>query len=224
MPLTRTMPKCMVPIDGEPLLAIWLAHLAREGVHDVLVNVSQHVGQVERFLESRQWNLTVQVECEHQPRGSAGTVLARRDFVAGQESFYVLYADNLTDISLAPLAALHTRHTAPITIGLFRAPVPTAAGIVQLSETGLVLAFEEKPEQPIGNLANAGVYLARQSIFDCIPVGSSIVDFGHDVLPRLVGSMRGCVLNGFFMDIGTPETLAEATTGWSRRPRQAATS
>ena len=223
MPLTRALPKCMVPIGGEPLLAIWLAHLAREGVRDVLVNVSQHVEQVEQFLESRRWDLTVQVEREHQPRGNAGTVSARRDFVAGEESFYVLYADNLTDVSLAPLAALHRRHPAPITIGLFRAAVPKSAGIVQLTETGLVCAFEEKPEQPVGNLANAGIYLARQSIFDCIPSGPTVVDFGHDVLPQLVGCMHACVLDGFFMDVGTPETLMQATNGWQQRSRQAAT-
>ena len=35
-PLTDTMPKCLVPINGEPLLAIWLEHLASQGVCDVL--------------------------------------------------------------------------------------------------------------------------------------------------------------------------------------------
>ena len=221
MPLTRTMPKCMVPINGEPLLAIWLEHLAREGVRDVLVNVSQHVEQVERFLESRSWGLTVHLEAEREPLGTAGTVLARRDFVADQESFFVLHADNLTDVSLAQLATLHGRHAAPVTMGLFHAPVPRSAGIVQLSETGLVLAFEEKPERPVGNLANAGIYLARQSIFDHVPSGPAIVDFGHDVLPQLVGRLYACVLDGFLMDVGTPETLRQAATFWADRSASA---
>lgn len=222
LPLTRTTPKCMVSICGQPLLAIWLTHLAREGVREVLLNVSQHVEQVERFVASRCWELKVNVEREREPRGNAGTVSARRDFVADQESFYVLYADNLTDAALAPLQELHRRHTAPITIGLFHTPVPSSAGLVQISDTGLVRAFEEKPTNPVGDLANAGVYLARQSIFDFIPRRSTIVDFGHDVLPALVGSMHACLLDGFFMDVGTPQTLARATSVWERR-RQAAT-
>lgn len=217
LPLTRALPKCMVPIGETPLLAIWLDHLAHQGIHDVLVNVSQHVQQVERFIGSRTWDLAVHLEVEREPRGNAGTVAARRDFVAGEDSFFVLYSDNLTDVSLQPLVNLHARHTDPITIGLFRAPVPQAAGIVQLSDTGRVLAFEEKPRAPQSNLANAGLYLARPSIFDAIPTTSSIVDFGHDVFPRLTGQMHGCALDGFFMDIGTPESLRAATGLWEQR-------
>ena len=85
-PLTDTMPKCLVPINGEPLLAIWLEHLASQGVSDVLVNVSQHVDQVERLLAQRRWGLSVRLEKERQPRGNAGTVAAFRDFVAAARS------------------------------------------------------------------------------------------------------------------------------------------
>lgn len=217
LPLTRALPKCLVPIGETPLLAIWLDHLAHQGISDVLVNVSQHVQQVERFLASRTWDLTVHVEAEREPRGNAGTIAACRDFVAGEDSFFVLYSDNLTNVSLAQLVDLHARHADPITIGLFRAPVPQAAGIVQLSEAGRVLAFEEKPREPTSNLANAGVYLARTSLFDAIPASSPIVDFGHDVFPRLVGRMHGCVLDGFLMDIGTPASLDLATRLWEQR-------
>lgn len=216
-PLTRAIPKCMVSIGETPLLAIWFDHLTQNGITEVLVNVSQHVQVVERFLASRTWDLTVHLEVEHEPRGNAGTIAARRDFVAGEERFFVLYSDNLTDVSLQPLVDLHARHDDPITIGLFRAPVPQAAGIVELSEAGRVLAFEEKPRAPKSNLANAGLYLARPSIFDAIPTSPSVIDFGHDVFPRLTGRMYGCALDGFFMDIGTPESLRAAAALWEQR-------
>lgn len=217
MPLTRTTPKCMVPIGGEPLLSIWLDHLAREGVSDVLVNVSQHVERVEQLLGSRSWGVRVHLVAEEAPRGNAGTVAANRRFVSDEDSFYVLYSDNLTDAPLAPLAALHARHSAPLTMGLFRAPVPTSAGIVNVSDTGLVTAFQEKPERPVSDLANAGIYVGRQSLFDAIPTGPPVVDFGHDVLPALVGRMHACALGGFLMDVGTPAALREATALWPHR-------
>ena len=51
-PITDQIPKCMLPIDGQPMLDIWLDAFDRAGVDEVLVNthhlpevVSQHVKQ-----------------------------------------------------------------------------------------------------------------------------------------------------------------------------------
>ena len=52
-PLTLTIPKCMVPICGVPILDIWLGLCERHGITDVLLNVSQHPEKVEEFLAAR---------------------------------------------------------------------------------------------------------------------------------------------------------------------------
>ena len=78
--------------------------------------------------------------------------------------------------------------------------------------------FDEKPEHPEGDLANAGIYLARQSLFDHIPTAHDVVDFGHDVLPGLVGRMAGHVIEDFLVDIGTPTALERASRDWRQRP------
>jgi mannose-1-phosphate guanylyltransferase len=52
-PLTLSRPKCLVPINGVPLLRIWLDHCLAEGITDVLLNVSQHPQLVQSFLEQR---------------------------------------------------------------------------------------------------------------------------------------------------------------------------
>lgn len=213
-PITRSIPKCLVPIAGEPLLAIWLRHLVEEGITDVLVNVSHHAEQVEQLLGRERWGLSVRLEREPQPRGNAGTVAAYRDFVTEDEDFFVLYSDNLTDAKLAPLLAAHQRHRGPMTIGLFRAPMPSASGIVELAADGTVVGFVEKPAHPVSDLANAGIYVARQSIFEHIPSGRPVVDFGLDVIPGLVGRISGHVLGGFLMDVGTVPALAHAERLW----------
>jgi mannose-1-phosphate guanylyltransferase len=217
-PLTLSMPKCLVPIGGEPLLGIWLDACARQGITDVLVNVSQHPDQVRRFIDARRTPLPrVTLVVEPAPRGTAGTVLANRQFVAGEESFWILYSDTLTDADLSELAAAHRRHTALLTIGLFRAPVPGAAGIVEMDESGTIVGFEEKPAHPKSDLASAGICLARQGLLDCIPGEPALVDFGRDVFPAVVGRIHGHVLHGFVLDIGTPEALAVASEIWARR-------
>ena len=66
---------------------------------------------------------------EPEPLGSAGTVAANRSFVEDADSFWVFYADNLTNLRLGPMREAHERHRGVLTLGLFRAPDPRAAGI-----------------------------------------------------------------------------------------------
>lgn len=217
-PLTHSIPKCLVPIQGTPLLAIWLDLLQRAGVEEVLVNVSHHADQVRAFLAQRKDNSRPRVvlSVERAPLGSAGTVRAQRWFVADEESFWVLYSDNLTNVSLTSVLEAHQRHGFVLTMALFRSQNPSASGIATLGADGRIVEFAEKPACPSSNLANAGIYLARQALFDEIPASDHVVDFGHDVLPRLVGRMQGHVIDGFLMDIGTPEALDRAATEWRR--------
>jgi mannose-1-phosphate guanylyltransferase len=220
-PLTDRMPKCLAPINGEPLLAIWLDLCARHGVDEVLINVCRHADVLQRFLEQRTWNLRLRVVHEANPVGSAGTVLANREFVAGDDDFFILYTDNLTDVALDQLAAFHRSHDGPLTIGLFRTPSPRASGIVDLGDGGLITGFEEKPAAPTSDLANAGIYVARQSLFADIPARGEVVDFARDVFPRLVNRMRGFIIEDFLMDIGNPAALAEAARLWETRRNHA---
>ena len=215
-PLTDCMPKCLVPIRGTPLLGIWLDTLVRMGVDDVLVNVSRFPEQVEAFTEQRSGGPRVHVVRERSPLGSAGTLEANRAFVAGEESFWIVYSDNLTDAVLDPMLTFHRSHGDALTMALFTALDAHSAGIVGLAPDGLITAYEEKPERPASDLANAGLYLARQPLFDWIPPGEGVKDLGYHVLPRLVGRMRGYAIQAFFADIGTPERLARAEAEWPR--------
>lgn len=217
-PLTDTIPKCLAPIGGRPLLGYWLDLCAREGITEVLLNVSHHFAAVQQFLaaESRR-DVRVQLVHETAPSGTATTVRRERAFVHGDEDFWVFYADNLSDLRTAPMLALHRTHGEPMTVGLFHTMEPKASGIVGLDAGRRIVSFVEKPEHPEGDLANAGVYLARMSLLDTIPEGPGLVDFGHDVLPGLVGHMYGYVIPDFHQDIGTPARLERAAAAWAAR-------
>jgi NDP-sugar pyrophosphorylase family protein len=216
-PLTTHVPKCLAPIGGRPLLAYWLSLCRREGITEVLLNVSHHFEMVEAFLASAPEPAPrVTVVREHEPSGTATTVRRERWFADGAADVWVFYADNLSDIRLEPMRQLHAAHSDSVTVGLFHAASPKSAGIVELDPTGRIVSFVEKPADPRSTLANAGVYLLRRDAIDAIPDGDA-VDFGQHVLPALVGRMHGYVIPDFHEDIGTPERLVQTTARWAAR-------
>ena len=215
-PLTDTVPKCLVPVQGTPLLSIWFDHFLKAGVTDVLINTHYLPQVVEEFVQSSTpAGLNVQLAYEETLLGSAGTVRANRDFLEGEASFFVIYADNLTDMSLLDFKAFHDAAQSPFTMGLFETPAPSECGIAELAQDGRVLSFEEKPEAPASTLANAGLYLAGSDLLDIIP-DCPLVDFGFDILPLMVGKMYGYRIPGLYYDLGTMERLKEAEEAWQR--------
>jgi mannose-1-phosphate guanylyltransferase len=216
-PLTDSIPKCLVPVRGTPLLGIWLRLLEIHGVTGVLVNLHHFHERVTEFLDS--WQTPLMVRTVHEPRllGSAGTVLANRDFVAGDTSFLVVYADNLTTIDLRKLISFHDQRPESLTLGVYPTDKPREKGTVVLGSNGEVLAFEEKAAAPRSNLANAGIYVANQDLFDYMPAtvpAEGVLDFGYDVLPRMVPNLAAYRIDEFLMDIGTPEAYERAQQAW----------
>lgn len=222
-PYTDTTPKCLMPICGRPLLEIWLDLLAAHGIDHVLINLHHHAGKVRNFLERyRRDHRLPRVEAVYEPvlLGSAGTLWANRDFVAGQDDFLVVYADNLTRVNLTKMIDRHRGFRSMegvLTMGVFRAPDPSACGIVTCDRQDRIVAFVEKPRRPQGNLANGGIYVAASRLWEHFPShaeNSGPFDFGHHVLPKLAGKMFAYKIDEFLMDIGTPENWALARQEW----------
>ncbi|MGH9437006.1 MAG: nucleotidyltransferase family protein, partial [Terriglobia bacterium] len=208
-PLTDQTPKCLVPIHGQPLLSIWLSFCEKLGVREVLINTHHLSAVVGDWARSQKSRVGIKLFHEDVLLGSAGTIAANRDFVGDSDDFYVFYADNLVRTDLAPLEALHARHSGILTLGLFRTPKPEACGVVTLDHEGKVISFEEKPSRPRSNMANAGLFIARRSLFDHLP-RNTFADLGRDVMPKLAGVMWGRVLEGYLLDIGAHENYAQA--------------
>ncbi len=211
-PITDTIPKCLVPIRGVPLLDIWLEALAAAGIEEVLLNLHYLAGKVEDHLTAKPAPVRVVPRFEPELLGSAGTLRANRGWV-GDERFVVCYADNLTDFEVGKLVSFHCERGATASLALFRAPDPSACGIVELDGIGRVTGFEEKPQQPVSDLANAGIYVFEPAVLDEIS-GPAPRDIGFDLLPRLTGRAWGLPIEGYFRDIGTVEAYQRAQLEW----------
>ncbi|HET6934161.1 MAG TPA: sugar phosphate nucleotidyltransferase, partial [Candidatus Angelobacter sp.] len=90
-PLTETTPKCLLPIQGVPLLQIWLENCHQAGIDEVLVNVHSLPEKIREFAAGQRSGVRLHIAEEEQLLGSAGTLFENRDFVAGEQAFFVLY-------------------------------------------------------------------------------------------------------------------------------------
>ena len=97
------------------------------------------------------------------------------------------------------------------TIALHPVEDSSAYGLVSTDPSGAVLDFTEKTGEAVPGEINAGMYVLERSVLDLIPPGEE-VSIERDVFPRLVGEgLHGLRLDGYWMDIGTPERYLEAT-------------
>jgi len=213
-PLTDKTPKCLLPIQGKPMLQIWLEMLARANVDDVLVNTHHLHEQVEEF--ARHWSGQCRLTLSHEPvlLGSAGTLRANVDFVKDEALFLVCYADNLTHFDVSLLAKLLQSRLAENPLGvmaLFRSDEPWRCGIADQDAHGWIRKFEEKPKKPLSNLANAGLYAFSREALKFLPEKDP-ADIGHDLIPKLVPRLLGLEMNAPLLDIGTLEAYQKANS------------
>jgi len=212
-PLTDSTPKCLLPVQGIPLLQIWFDIFRQYNIDEVLINVHSHGDAVRRFIDDHKDGLKVRLFEENTLLGSAGTVLANREWVNKERSFWIFYADVLTTTNLNQMLTLHNSQGQIATIGVYEVPDPSRCGIVQVNEQGVVLDFVEKPKAPAGNLAFSGLMLATPALLNFIP-DNCPVDLGFHVLPQIVGRMAAYRIPDFVIDIGTLETYRIAQQSW----------
>jgi NDP-sugar pyrophosphorylase family protein len=210
-PLTDSVPKCLIPIAGRPLLGYWFEALERAGVQDVLLNTHHLAEQVREHLNDVNRRGPLRVVEAYEPRllGSAGTVHANRDWLVDADQCLIVYADNLSSVSLSAFLAFHASHPDPFSMMLFHALEPHRCGIAELDGDGRIVSFVEKPREPKSDLANGGLYVVSSDAYREI-ADMNAFDFGFDVLPRFMGRMRGWVPDCYHRDIGTLESLQAA--------------
>jgi mannose-1-phosphate guanylyltransferase/phosphomannomutase len=188
-PLTNDVPKPMLSIAGRPILEHNVRLLASHGITDIAINTHYRADAiVSHFGDGRSFGVRITYSHEERLRGTAGAVLALREFVSSP--FMVIYGDNLSTCDLRALIALHSAKRASMTLAVYRRENATAGGIVSLDRDGRIVRFLEKPkaEEVFSPWVNAGIMVCESEIIANIPAGES--DFGKDVLPVLLGKQR----------------------------------
>lgn len=213
-PLTNTVPKCLVEINGRPLIDHWIELLSNAGISDILINLHYLPEKVQAYVSACTYPVQITTVMEERLLLTAGTVLKNRDFFK-QDPLMLIHADNLSLFDIhAFIDRFYMRaNNIDITMMTFHTDVPQTCGIVELDAQGAVIAFHEKVKNPPGNLANAAVYILSPTVIDFMAsLGKEVLDFSTEVLPHFMGRINTFHNRVYHRDIGNLESLMLAQT------------
>jgi mannose-1-phosphate guanylyltransferase len=213
-PLTESVPKPALTLVDRPFLAYMIEWLAGHGVEEVVLACGFLPDVLREALgDGERAGARVRYVAEPRPLGTGGALRYVADELGDElgERFLALNGDVLTDLDLTELLRAHESRGARASLGLHPVQDAAAYGLVRLEEDGTVLAFEEKTGRHEPGQINAGMYVLERSVLDLIPAGKT-ASIEHDVFPGLVGDgLHGLPLEGYWMDIGTPERYLQAS-------------
>jgi len=214
-PILNGRPKCLVDIDGTPLLQRQLELLIANGVDDVVLLVNHEATQVATFVEeNNSFGIRISLIDDGEPRGTAGAVIATLDHLA--DRFLVVYGDTLMNVDLRRFIASHEAAGSEATLFLHPNSHPSDSDLVEIGDDDWVCAFHPYPHNPAkayANLVNAALYVIEKSALLPWLQFKAPSDFGKDLFPAMLAAgarLKGYNSFEYIKDVGTPKRVAEA--------------
>lgn len=215
-PLTKAVPKPLVPVCNMPIMQYNISLLKKYNICDITANLHYFPEQIEDyFKDGSQFGVQINYSYEKKLLGTAGGVLNMAKMNPPKSStFIVLSSDVLTGINLSKLIAFHKKKKAIATIALVEVPDPSEYGVVVLDKEDRICAFQEKPSKKdaLSRLVNTGIYIFDKKILDIISK-KKYFDFGKEVFPCLVEQglpFYGYKISSYWKDIGNPKNYISA--------------
>ena len=214
-PLTSVRPKPMIPLVNKPILEHTLDRLKNFHLKKVLLTLNYKSNIIKRhFKDGSQMDMDINYSVEKSPLGTAGSVKKAEKYL--NDTFMVLSGDVISDMNFQKVQEFHKKKKALATLVLTRVADPSHFGIAVLNDSQEIVNFLEKPDenQVFSNIANTGVYILEPEIFNYFDHVDGEIDFSNDVFPRLIeekAGIYGYIFDGYWNDIGRPETYLKAT-------------
>jgi NDP-sugar pyrophosphorylase family protein len=209
--ITKAVPKPLLQIRGEAILAHQLKLCAAAGIKNVFINTHYLAEQIRAFAgDGNRFGVDITYSYEPELLGTAGALGNFRTQLASDD-ILVLYGDNYVDLDLSALQKFHETKHAFATAAVHRREDVSQSGMIELDADGRVKRFVEKPaaHERTSSLVSAGIYCFDDGILDYIPAGSS--DFGYDIIPKLIAEGKpvfGYEVKNKLIAIDTPELYA----------------
>jgi NDP-sugar pyrophosphorylase family protein len=205
--LARDTPKALMPVAGKPVIAHQVDLLRTAGVTRVVLASGHLHEKLRAHVGKRYRGVAVDFVTEDKRLDTGGAIANAMNALSSEEPFFVLNGDVLTDADLA----LMRRGLAPSATGILlgvRVEDISPYGEI-LADDDRVLSFVEKRAEQREGIINAGVYLFRETVRTYFPK-REVFSIERDVFP-FVPDLRVSTQRARWIDVGTPERLAEAS-------------
>ncbi len=221
-PLTRELPKPLVPVLGRPLIDYTIEAFARAGFSQLAVVTGHNGNALRRYLDDGS-RYGLRIRCLPNSRyslGNATSIFASQPFVQN-EPFVVAMADHMISAVILKrlLACSGSSHTLCVDRLAYAPPQINDATKVWVDELGFVTRIGKNVAQ--WNAVDTGVFLFAPRIFSHIAAGpqNDVCSITRTVR-RMISRgdpMRTCDVSGaFWLDVDTPEDLKYARTALHR--------
>lgn len=221
-PLTRVTNKHLLPVYDEPMIYKPIKTLRNSGIKDITIVLGgESVGDFIRLLgDGSELGVNINYVYQQGAGGIAEALYLTKKIVGGNK-IAVILGDNLFEDSFQKeFFAFETTKKNECCLFLKKVKDPQRFGVAEIDGTGIIISIEEKPKEPVSDLAVTGLYLFDKNIFNVIDkikkeVGYSdrgeleITDVNNYYIKRY---KTKCVLvDGFWSDMGTFKTLLDSS-------------
>lgn len=206
-------PKALAEVAGRPFLSWLLDQLQSCGTEEVVLATGYKAEQIRDMYGEQYGPIRLRYSCESAPLGTAGALLLATKQLPGAQQFLVTNGDSYCHMDLRAFVRDHLRSGIPNSMVVTTVDDTRRFGSVQVDEDDLIRGFREKAATNQFNgagLINAGVYIVARTLAESIPLGRS-VSLENEIFPScLDGRLRMWKALGPFIDIGSPESYAQA--------------
>jgi len=202
-------PKPLAPINEEPFLDILLSYLAKTKMFSRVILASGHMGdQIERRYQSHSFPFEIIFSVEESPLGTGGAIQHCLPFISS-DVLFVCNGDSYVSADLPKAFSFHMEHAGIGTLIARKVNQVARYGALVVSSDQRITGFTEKGGDGSG-IINAGMYFFNKEPFEqlAFPEKFSLEEKGF---PRMIEhGLFAFESNSSFIDIGTPESFAEA--------------
>lgn len=214
-PLTNTIPKQLVQLAGHPLLFHTFSALPKE-ITEVILVIGYLGAHIQRLCGTTYQGRKIRYVMQKKALGTARALECCKPFIIKNEPFLVMYADDLyrqEDLITLIKSSLALRSLGGVGAMLVKeVENPRAFGVVMCDANNCVTELTEKPENPSSNLANIGVYVLDDRIFQYEPRQHANGEYYlTDSIAQLAkNSQIIAIPASFWVPIASPEDIAKA--------------
>ncbi len=207
-PLSRDLPKPLMPVWGRPALERILRMLKGWGVRDVVVNIHHEAGAILNFA-ARNPVPGIRVNLSHEPDilGTGGA-LRRAEWFLGGGPFWLINADIVARLNPDPLLRAFRARRCLAALWLH----PTLGPRTVEMSNGWIGRFQSSHPGADGTYTFCGLHLVSPDVLDFLPESgfAGIIPAYERAMKRGRRIAGVCVPGSFWADIGTPEQYLEA--------------